>query len=291
MVSGDQLFQQFLRERTYLKNVTPKTREWYESAWKAFKSTQGDGEAWPLTKPLLQTFIVRLRERGVRPVSCNTWLKALNAFGAWLYEQGQLAQPVALASLRVEKRIIPTLDDPALSRLLAFKPRTFAEWRIYTLDCTILDTGCRIQELLSARVQDFDLDNLLLTVNGKGNKERKVPFGFELRKLLVRYEKVRDRVGCGQPLVFCTRRGGRVTQRNALRSHYILLGKVGLPKCGFHRLRHTFATQYLRHGGDVVRLSKILGHTQVTTTMRYLHLLTEDLQAPHQQLSILNRLR
>ncbi len=291
MVSGDELFQQFLRERTYLKNVTPKTREWYESAWKALKSTQGDGEAWPLTKPLLQTFVVRLRERGVRPVSCNTWLKALNAFSAWLCEQGHLAQPVALASLRVEKRIIPTLDDAAISRLLAFKPRTFADWRVYTLDCTILDTGCRIQELLSARVQDFDLDNLLLTVNGKGNKERKVPFGFELRKLLVRYEKARDRVGCGQQLVFCTRLGGRVTQRNALRSHYILLGKVGLPKFGFHRLRHTFATQYLRHGGDVVRLSKILGHTQVTTTMRYLHLLTEDLQAPHQQLSILNRLR
>jgi hypothetical protein len=64
MVSGDPLFQQFLPERTYLKNVTPKTRDWYKSASKALKSTQGDGEAWPLTEPLLQTFIVRLRERG-----------------------------------------------------------------------------------------------------------------------------------------------------------------------------------------------------------------------------------
>jgi integrase len=89
-------------------------------------------------------------------------------------------------------------DHPQAGRLLAFKPRTFADRRISTLDCTILDTGCRIQEPLSALAQDFDLDNQLLTVNDKGNKERKVPFGFELRKLLVRYEKVRDRVGCEQ---------------------------------------------------------------------------------------------
>ena len=46
--------------------------------------------------------------------------------------------------------------------------------------------------------------------------------------------------------VFTTRDGSRLTQRNALRAHYILLAKVGLPKSGFHRLRHTFATNYLR---------------------------------------------
>jgi integrase/recombinase XerD len=56
-------------------------------------------------------------------------------------------------------------------------------------------------------------------------------------------------------------------------------------------LQHSFATHYLRHGGDVVRLSKILGHSEVSTTMKYLHLMTADLQAPHQRLSILNRLR
>jgi len=67
--------------------------------------------------------------------------------------------------------------------------------------------------------------------------------------------------------------------------------RVLSPQNGFHLLRHTFATQYLRAGGDVVRLSIILGHSEISTTMKYLHLLTEDLQRPHQGLSILNRLR
>jgi integrase/recombinase XerD len=85
--------------------------------------------------------------------------------------------------------------------------------------------------------------------------------------------------------------GGEWNQRNALRSYYCLLKRLGLPKSGFHLLRHTFATQYLRRGGDVVRLSIMLGHCEVTTTMKYLHLLTDDLQRPHQGLSILNQLR
>jgi integrase/recombinase XerD len=91
--------------------------------------------------------------------------------------------------------------------------------------------------------------------------------------------------------LFPTRAATKLNQRNALRAHYALLNRIHIPKSGFHRLRHTFATSYLQNGGDVVRLSRVLGHAQVTTTVRYLHLVTTDLQKPHQQLSILNRLR
>jgi len=81
--------------------------------------------------------------------------------------------------------------------------------------------------------------------------------------------------------------GGAWDQRNALRSFYDLQKKLRLPRVGFHRLRHTFATEYLRRGGDVVRLSRTLGHTQITTTMRYLHLVTDDLSTEHAKVSVL----
>jgi len=145
--------------------------------------------------------------------------------------------------------------------------------------------------VLNTRVTDFDLDNLLLTVYGKGRKERRVPFSIELRKVLFRFGQFKERSEITSPLMFPAREGGKWEQRNALRSHYCLLKRLGLPQSGFHLLRHTFATQYLRAGGDVVRLSIILGHSEISTTMKYLHLLTEDLQRPHQSLSILNRLR
>jgi site-specific recombinase XerD len=87
------------------------------------------------------------------------------------------------------------------------------------------------------------------------------------------------------------RENGKWEHRNARRSYYCFLQSLGREQGGFYLLRHTFATQYVRSGGDVVRLSIILGHTEVSTTMKYRHLLTEDLQRPHQSLSILNRLR
>jgi integrase/recombinase XerD len=218
-----------------------------------------DAASAPLiSKADLHHFVVHLRERGIKPVTCNTWIRALNAVCRWLHEQGELPTPVKLRPQRLEKRIIRTHDQASLKRMLSVKPKTFAHWRVYALIATILDTGCRIEEVLGATVRAFDFDNLLLAVYGKGRKERRVPISIELRRVLFRFGQFKERSDVTSDLMFPAREGGRWEQRN---------------------------------GGDVVRLSIILGHSEVSTTMKYLHLLTEDLRRPHQSLSILNRLR
>ena len=63
------------------------------------------------------------------------------------------------------------------------KPKRFDQWRLYGIMCLLLDTGLRIEEALTLRRRDVDFDNLLVTVFGKGRKERRVPFSFELRKV------------------------------------------------------------------------------------------------------------
>src|SRR6185503_13769473 len=133
-------------------------------------------------------------------------------------------------------------------------------------------------------------ENLILKVFGKGQKERLVPFSPELRTRLSRFAQLKEKKGIQAPFVFGGFRRTRWEKRNSSTSLYLMEQKLGLPTFGWHRLRHTFATNYLRHGGDIVRLSMVLGHTQITTTQRYLHLLTEDLSASHQKVSILNRL-
>ena len=162
----DQLFQQFLRERTYINNVTASTREWYECAWKAFAVAQKDapernGTDALISKTDLQHFVVHLRQRGLRPVSCNTWIRALNAFCRWLHEQGEIPTLVKLAPQRLEKRIIRTHDAAALKALLSCKPKTFPHWRLYALVATILDTACRIEggsTSPSGTKNDFDCE-------------------------------------------------------------------------------------------------------------------------------------
>lgn len=232
----DQYFEQFLRERTFLQNVTPKTREWYQTAWQAFARAQQTAGPRPsdaaLTRADLERFVIHLRERGVKPVSCNTWLRAMNAFCRWLHEHGVTPDLVHLPLQKLEKRLLKTFDEDALRKLLTFRPKTFPHWRVYSVACTILDTGCRIEELLTARVEDFDFHNLLLTVVGKGRKERRVPFSIELRKLLYRFSQQKEQRGITSHLMFPSRDGGRWHPRNARRSYYCLLQTLGLPRTG-----------------------------------------------------------
>jgi integrase/recombinase XerD len=283
------LFEQFLAERRYLRNVTPSTLEWYQTAFKAMQKILG-ADLPPLTKSVLQQFVVTMRRRGMSPVSCNTYIKGVNTFCSWLHQEGHLAERLKLPLLKVEYRVIQTLSDQSMQTLLSQKPKRFDEWRLHALVCLLLDTGLRIDEALTLHRGSVDFDNLLLTVFGKGRKERRIPFSFELRKVLFRYDLVRAKQCPRCDLVFPSRQGTSWDQRNSLRGLHLLQEKLALPTFGWHRLRHTFATNYLRYGGDIVRLSMVLGHTQITTTQRYLHLLTEDLSASHQKVSILNRL-
>jgi integrase/recombinase XerD len=263
---------------------------WYQVAFKNYLASV-DADAPPLpTKASLLNFVVQQRDRGVRPVTCNTYIGAMNAFCRWLHEEHHLAEPLKLKKLRVEQRVLSLLNDTQLRRLFTFKPKTFRQHRTHLAVYLVLDTGLRVSEMLTLRRDDLDFDNLILKVFGKGRKERLVPFSTELRKRLFRFDQLRAKKGIRGECVFDGFEGSRWEKRNATTSLYLLQDKLGLPRFGWHRLRHTFATNYLRYGGDIVRLSMVLGHTQITTTQRYLHLLTEDLSASHQKVSILSRL-
>jgi integrase len=145
-------------------------------------------------------------------------------------------------------------------------------WRL-----CFLDTGVRIDEALGLQRAQLDLENLLVTVKGKGEKHRVVPMSFELRKVLYRWLARHE-----FSLVFPTLQGRRQIQRNMLRDLKVLGKKFDMTsvRVSFHTFRHTFAVNYLRAGGNLFYLSKILGHSSVTTTERYLQSLgVDDLQA------------
>jgi integrase/recombinase XerD len=283
------LFEQFLKERIYLKNVTRPTILWYQTAFKNYQATLAAGAPALPTKASLQRFVIAMRDRGLKPITCNTNLVAMNAFCLWLHQEEHAQEGVKLAKMRIEKRVLQLLDDTQMRVLVGYKPKTFFQRRTHLAALLILDTGLRISEALNLRQADVNADNLILKVFGKGQKERLVPFSPQLRKRLYRFEQLKVKKGVCRDFVFAGF-SGRWEKRNSTTSLSLLQRKLGLPPFGWHRLRHTFASNYLRHGGDIVRLSMVLGHSQITTTQGYLHLLTEDLSASHQRVSILNRL-
>ena len=94
------LTDQFLKERTYLKNVTPSTLIWYRVAFKNYRAALGDDAPLP-TKAALQEFVIKQRERGVRPVTVNTYIGAMNAFCAWLHRKSS-PDPVVMRGVETE---------------------------------------------------------------------------------------------------------------------------------------------------------------------------------------------
>ena len=144
--------------------------------------------------------------------------------------------------------------------------------------------------------EDVNWDTLSLRVKGKGNKHRLIPFSHELRKILFRYASDgRRSKSMGTPstsILFGTKYNTQLTTRNFLRDFKILGKELGITGVRFspHTLRHTFAVNYLRRGGNLEFLRRILGHSSILTTQKYLRSLgVEDLQAVHSGLSLLAR--
>jgi len=277
----ENLPEQFIRERIYCKNVSPATVVWYRQSFRAF-----DGATE--SKTAIRDRIVKLRGSGLSAISVNTYLRAINAFLRWTYSEGYVSELIHIPKLKEEQKVLATLTPEHIQRIIGFRPRGGYEQRMYTLALALLDTGLRIDEALSLKRSDVDLDNLLLRVYGKGAKERLVPMSVEMRKLMWRW--LRNEQGPAERFVFASRSGSKLGQRNVLRDFKqfgIRLHITGV-RFSFHTLRHTFAVNYVRNGGDVFRLQRILGHSTLEMTRRYVNLQTSDLQAVHSKLSLLS---
>lgn len=278
------LYEQFVRERKYLKNVTPRTEAWYWQSWTALTTALPQDATAPPPKAFWTDRVAELRDRGVSPVTVNTYARAINAFLKWAHDEGHVAVRVRIPRLKEEKLILATLTPTQVDRLLRWKPKSASANRVYTLACLLLDTGVRANEALTLRRTDVDLDNLLIRVKGKGQKDRVVPMSFELRRILYRWLAKHT-----FDLVFPTTRGTKQGQRNALRDFKLMGRSLGITgvRFSFHTMRHTFAVNYIRNGGDVFRLQRVLGHATLEMTRRYVNLQTEDLKAVHDRLSLL----
>ncbi|HEV8046323.1 MAG TPA: site-specific integrase [Terriglobales bacterium] len=269
-------FEQFIRERLYLHNVSPATVEWYTHSFKWLRTEAP-------TQDELKDAVLRMREKGLKATGCNSAIRAINAYLKWN------SSPLKIQQMKEPQIVLPTFTAAQVQRLIAWRPRGRCQRRLHLLVLFLLDTGCRISEALTLHVRDIDLDNLLVTLDGKGRKQRVVPFSFELRKALFRY--ITDQNRKPDLSLFASRNETRLGRRVMLRDVKLRCRRLGFdpPARTLHAFRHTFAINYLRKGGSVFHLQKVLGHSSLEMTRRYANLITADLQAVHERVSLLSR--
>ncbi len=158
-----------------------------------------------------------------------------------------------MPKLREESNVPCTYTGKQVTAIVRWKARTETQRQLRVLLLTLFDTGVRLDEALSLRVSDVNMDDLLLTVTGKGRKQRVIPFSIELRRQLARTLTGREPTA----YVFATKDGRKLSQRNVLRDTKALSRKLGFepPARTMHATRHSFAMEYVRRGGSPNPLS------------------------------------
>lgn len=277
------LFEAFVLEKQYLKGATPKTVKSYRDAWRAFNH-YGKAE---MTEQGVKNFMVETVKAGRKPGASNAFARSLNSFFTWLHENGHTKKRLKIPLRKAPKRVLRTYKAEEVERILSYAPKTFVERRLLALLALLIDTGARINEALTLERSGIDFDELLVTFYGKGDKERRVPISPTCQKILVRWLKEHK-----FNLVFCANNGNELWQDNVRRDFRALLKKVGVEKSEgvFHTFRRYFAKEYVRNGGNVLYLQKMLGHATLDMSKRYMELDTDDLTEKHRTASPLKRL-
>jgi integrase/recombinase XerD len=270
----------FIKHGVYLRNWSARTVRTYRQGLAALALAIGDTDA--ISKPILAAFVITLRERGLTPGGINMYARTINSYLSWLHAEGHVPERLRIKLLPNPPKPYATLTDTDLRRLVTFTPKSWSAYRTWTLAMLLLDTGLRIAEVLGLERDQVDLDSMVLRVLGKGNKIRLVPISTEGRKAVFRWLSRSE-----SRYVLSTRYGRQWSARNAYRDLTVFCRSLGITaRVNPHAFRHCFAVTYVRRGGDIYRLSRLLGHASISTTQIYLRSMgIEHLREAHDSFS------
>jgi len=277
---------------------SPKTVEWHSTAiglLVRFLETNGITDPLAFETNHLRHWVVwlgtpesmrrrtghtSLRPRSKRTV--NTYARSAHAFCRWMFEEGHTEVDITdhFALHKIDKPLMIILEEEEFQQLLAAcdegqHAREYA-LRDQAILWLLYDTGIRLSELVTLALRHLDLRTAMITVRGKGDKERRIALGTNALAALRRYldharplfasDVSRDRVFLGDL--------GPLTNRGVEQIIRRLKRRVGFSgrRVSAHIFRHTFAVRYLMLGGDPFTLQQLLGHEDMETIRNYMHL-------------------
>lgn len=238
---------------------------------------------------------IRTRDENLSPYTIQGYVRSLRAFYSWLHREGYTEEN-ELANLRVPKapkKLVEVLTEEEIQKVLScLDTKTEVGVRNRAAVTTLLDTGLRCFELVNLTTGDADLEKGYLKVMGKGGKERIVPVGSSVQKILQRYvyHFRPEPSHLTVDNVFLTIEGKPLTINGVKLLFSRLAKKSGVKRLHVHLCRHTFATNYLLNGGDVFSLQQILGHSTLEMVRHYVTLAASQVTVQHRKFSPVDRM-
>lgn len=241
-------------------------------------------------RDLIVKYLSYLEKKNVSARSRARLLSSLRRFYAYLLREKRIEiDPVALIDAPKLGRSLPkTLTEEDVESLLqAPDTSTSLGMRDRVLFEVLYATGLRVSELVDLQLTQINLQQGVLRVTGKGNKERLVPLGEEAVNWLEKYLlNTRADLLKGQVTdsLFVTKRGGAMTRQAFwyLIKRYAVQAEISIT-ISPHTLRHAFATHLLNHGADLRVVQMLLGHSDLSTTQIYTHVAKARLKSLHSE--------
>lgn len=292
-LSFEEAFDDFLNHRE-AEGASPKTLRAYtltRQRWQEYRNEHGvPTNLAQLEESHIVSFIrwLRRRERRGQTLSSNSvsyYFRSLRAFLNWCVRRGSLESGVVaqIKPPKVEQRVPEILSEAETQKLLHSAEREVEQLVIVLL----LDTGLRVSELTGLCYESVDWENAGIKVMGKGAKERMVTLSKAASWIL----RIWVAKHPGKPSDWLVKgERGRLTVSGVEQLVRRVASRAGLNKrVTPHRIRHTFATHYLQHGGNIHGLKDELGHSTLEMAKRYVHLAYNDRREVKGRVSLVQR--
>ena len=233
------------------------------------------------------------QEKGLSKATIRSYVRSAKVFTAYLEAQGYIKED-PLRKLRLPKdtkRVVDSLSDDEIKTLYAhIEGGTRTGSRLYLIVTLLLDTGMRAGELAGLTLNDVDYkQSRIKIVNGKGDKQRFVPFGTTSARAMLSWIN-RFRPDSWSNNLLLNLDGGPMSREAITRAVKRLAMRAGIERLHPHLFRHTFGTSWMVHSDDVFALQKILGHADLETTQIYVDSAQKTVDMKHRQVSPGDRL-
>ena len=288
------LIQEFSDYLRIEKRNSPHTVSAYRRDLSRFSAEFAGQKVDSVTTANIRDFLISLREQGLSPASVARSLSSIKSFFKYLCQDKQFQDnPAEILETPKRWRKLPDvlssedvdnlLKCPDLESVLGLRDKAMLE--------ILYASGLRVSELINLQVSQLDMQVGYLRTLGKGSKERIVPIGAMAKKAVENYilnsrpALVSSRKDGGKPEeLFLTRRGRGMTRQGfwKLLKGYVTQANIRT-SVSPHTLRHAFATHLLERGADLRSVQQMLGHSDISTTQIYTHILGKRMLEIHQQ--------
>lgn len=278
--------------------ASPKTTKWYKAIIQKMATALGNLPIDEVTRIQMREYIVSLRQAteryadapqkptqqgGYTPDTIASYITALHGFWSWVADEYDISNP-----MKGIKRPARPAPEPKAIESETFM--TLFDGASYLRDKVILavlaDTGCRIGGLMDMEIENLRLAQRRIRVTEKGRKPRTLFFTHFTAGILGEYIGGRKQ----GPIWLSERTGEPLTEhgvRMMLKSLKERTGIIG--RVNPHAFRHGFAREYIKRGGDISTLAKLLGHADMSITAKYYAVFDEDeLQEFHDKFTPMN---